>query len=214
VHDAERVKPWEDDEMLVASRMSKHPATASPRETLAEADARMHSGNFRHLPITDNGKLIGMLSDHDIRQHQGHLKDTRITGAMTDNPITVGPDTTMEEAAEIMLERKISGLPVVDKGNLVGIVTTTDLLAAFMEIFGAAEENTTRVDLLLDAAPPRDLPNASQIIQNAGGEILGLGTYRDRWEDERVYYLVIRANPQKPVMDALESNGFRVLGTH
>ncbi len=174
----------------------------------------MHSGNFRHLPIVDNGKLVGMLSDHDVRQHQGHLTDTRVTGAMTENPITVTPDTTMEEAAEIMLERKIGGLPVVDKDRLVGIITTTDLLGAFVEIFGAAEENTTRIDLMLDPGPPRDLPSATQAIQSAGGEILGLGTYRDRWKDERVYYLVIRADAMKPVMDALEGNGFRVLGIH
>jgi len=200
--------------MLVASRMSKNPATASPKETLAELEAKMRSGNFRHIPIVENGKVVGMISDHDIRQHQGHLTDTRVTGAMTDNPITVAPETTMEEAAKIMLERKISGLPVVDKGKLVGIITTTDLLGAFMEIFGAAEENATRIDLMLEAAPPRDLPNASQVIQNAGGEILGLGTYRDRWENERVYYLVVRAERQEPVMDALESKGFRVLGSH
>jgi acetoin utilization protein AcuB len=164
---------YEEDEMLVASRMSKNPATASPRDTLAQAEAKMHSGNFRHLPITENGKLVGMLSDHDVRQHQGHLTDTRVTGAMTDNPITVTPETTMEEAAEIMLERKIGGLPVVDKEKLVGMITTTDLLGAFVEIFGTSEENATRVDLMLDPAPPRDLPNASQVIQTAKGEILG-----------------------------------------
>jgi acetoin utilization protein AcuB len=200
--------------MLVASRMSRNPATASPKETLAAADAKMHSGNFRHLPIIENGKLLGMLSDHDIRQHQGHLADTRVTGAMSDNPIVVGPDTTMEEAAEIMLERKISGLPVVEKDQLVGIVTTTDLLSAFVEIFGTAEENTTRIDLMLDPKPPRDLPSALQIIQAAGGEILGLGTYRDRWQEERVYYLVIRAPSLKPVMAGLESEGYRILGMH
>ncbi len=200
--------------MLVASRMSKNPVTASPRDTLAEAQARMDSGNFRHLPVTDQGRLVGMLSDHDIRQHQGHLTDTRVTGAMTDNPITVSPDTTMEEAAEIMLERKISGLPVVEQGKLVGIITTADLLGAFLEIFGSAEENATRIDLMLDESGPRDLPNASQVIQSAGGEILGLGTYRDRWDEERVYYLVVRAPALKPVMDALEAKGFRVLGTH
>jgi acetoin utilization protein AcuB len=200
--------------MLVASRMSKNPVTASPRDTLAEAQARMDSGNFRHLPVTDQGRLVGMLSDHDIRQHQGHLTDTRVTGAMTENPITVSPDTTMEEAAEIMLERKISGLPVVEQGKLVGIITTADLLGAFVEIFGSAEENATRIDLMLDESGPRDLPNASQVIQSAGGEILGLGTYRDRWDEERVYYLVVRAPALKPVMDALEAKGFRVLGTH
>ncbi len=200
--------------MLVANRMSKNPQTASPRDTLAEAEAKMHAGNFRHLPIVADGKLVGMLSDHDIRQHQGHLKDTRVTGAMTDNPITVTPDTSLEEAAEILLERKIGGLPVVDNEKLVGMITTTDMLGAFVEIFGTAEENATRVDLMIDSAPPHDLPHASEVIQKSGGEILGLGTYRDRWKEERVYYLVVRANPIKPVIDALAGNGFRVLGIH
>ncbi|HXR35633.1 MAG TPA: CBS domain-containing protein [Candidatus Binataceae bacterium] len=200
--------------MLVANRMSKNPQTASPRDTLAEAEAKMHAGNFRHLPIVADGKLVGMLSDHDIRQHQGHLKDTRVTGAMTDNPITVTPDTSLEEAAEILLERKIGGLPVVANEKLVGMITTTDILSAFVEIFGTAEENATRVDLMMDSAPPRDLPHASEVIQKSGGEILGLGTYRDRWKEERVYYLVVRANPIKPVIDALAGNGFRVLGSH
>jgi acetoin utilization protein AcuB len=200
--------------MLVASRMSRNPATVSLRDTLAEAQARMHSGNFRHLPVTENGKLVGMLSDHDVRQHQGHLTDTRVTGAMTENPITVSAETTMEEAAEIMLERKISGLPVVEHGKLVGIITTADLLGAFLEIFGTTEENATRIDIMLDEKGERDLSNASQVIHSAGGEILGLGTYRDRWEEERVYYLVIRASSIDPVVNALGTRGFRVLGVH
>jgi acetoin utilization protein AcuB len=200
--------------MLVADRMSKSPQTASPRDTLAEADAKMHGGNFRHLPIVVDGKLVGMLSDHDVRQHQGHLKDTRVTGAMTDNPITVTPATSMEEAAEIMLERKIGALPVVENEKLVGMITTTDILGAFVEIFGTAEENATRIDLLLESRPPRDLAHASKVIQEAGAEILGLGTYRERWKEERVYYVVVRANPVKPVVDALTSDGFRLLGVH
>jgi acetoin utilization protein AcuB len=204
----------EGDDMLVASHMNKQPITATPRDTLAEAAAKMTAGNFRHLPIVVDGKLVGMLSDHDIRQHQGHLKDTRVTGAMTEDPITVTPDTTMEDAAEILLERKIGGLPVVEKGQLVGMITTTDILGAFIEIFGISEENATRIDLMLDAEAPTDLPHASEAIHKSGGEILGLGTYRERWDAERVYYLVVRANPVKPVMDALASQGFRVLGVH
>lgn len=200
--------------MLVASRMNKSPVTVGLKNSLAEADAKMHSGNFRHLPIVADGKLVGMLSDHDIRQHQGHLADTRVTGAMTENAITIGPETSMEEAAEIMLERKIGGLPVVENEKLVGIITTTDLLGAFIEIFGTAEENTSRIDLMLEPTAPHDLPRALETIQNSGGEILGLGTYRDQWESERVYYLVVRANPMKPVTDALTSQGFRLLGTH
>lgn len=85
--------------------MNKNPVTIEPTQSLAEAEAKMHSGNFRHLPIVEGGKLIGMLSDHDIRQHQGHLKDTRVTGAMTDDPITVTADMAIEDAVKIMLEK-------------------------------------------------------------------------------------------------------------
>jgi acetoin utilization protein AcuB len=200
--------------MLVANRMNKNPVTVEPTESLAQAEAKMHSGNFRHLPIVKGGKLIGMLSDHDIRQHQGHLKDTRVTGAMTDDPITVAPDMAMEDAAEIMLERKIGALPVVDKGELVGIITATDMLEAFVEIFGATEKDAARIDVLLEPAPPLDLPRATEVIQKCGGEVLGLGTYRDRWEQERVYYLVVRAKPFEAVTEALSKGGFRVLGIH
>jgi acetoin utilization protein AcuB len=204
----------EEAHMLVANRMNKNPVTVEPTETLAQAEAKMNSGNFRHLLIVKDRKLVGMLSDHDIRQHQGHLKDTRVTGAMSDDPITVTPDLAMEDAAEIMLEKKIGALPVVDKGELVGIITTTDMLEAFVEIFGAAEEDATRIDVLLDPAPPLDLPRAAEVIQKCGGEVLGLGTYRDRWEKERVHYLVVRAKPLEAVTQALSKGGFRVLGVH
>ena len=133
---------------------------------------------------------------------------------MSDDPITVTPDLAMEDAAEIMLEKKIGALPVVDKGELVGIITTTDMLEAFVEIFGAAEEDATRIDVLLDPAPPLDLPRAAEVIQKCGGEVLGLGTYRDRWEKERVHYLVVRAKPLEAVTQALSKGGFRVLGVH
>jgi hypothetical protein len=64
---------------------------------------------------------------------------------------------------------------------------------------------------MLDSGPPRDMPHASEVIQQSGGEmILGSGTYRDRRKEESVYYLAVRANPVKTVIDALTCNGFRV----
>jgi len=200
--------------MLVGNLMNKNPVTVEPTESLAEAEAKMHGGNFRHLPIVQGGKLIGMLSDHDIRQHHGHLKDTRVTGAMTDDPITVTADMAIEDAVEIMLERKISALPVLDEGKLAGIITTTDMLEAFVEMFGVTENDATRIDLLLDPTPPLDLPRAAEAIQKCGGEVLGLGTYRDRWQEERAYYVVFRAKPIEAVTQALTKRGFRILGIH
>ncbi len=200
--------------MLVSSRMIKNPATILPTDTLAAADAAMHAGNFRHLAVVKDGKLLGILSDRDIRQHLGHLRDTKVTGAMTDDAITVTPDTAIEDAAEILLTRKIGALPVVDGSKLVGIITTTDLLNAFIELLGVLEKGVSRIDLVLDPSGDYDLQHAIQIIQRSGAELLGLGSHRENWETRRAYYLVVRPEHGERVADMLTTSGFQVIGVH
>lgn len=120
--------------MQVASRMTPNPVTIAPRDSLAEAQERMRTGRFRRLPVVDDGKLVGIVSDRDLRQHWGHLGETRVTAAMTDEVVTVAADAALEEAARIMLARKVGGVPVVEAGRLVGIITASDLLGAFLEL--------------------------------------------------------------------------------
>lgn len=200
--------------MLVSSRMKKAPATVSPADLLAEAEARMNTGNFRHLPVAQDGKLVGMLSDKDLRAHQGHLAEIRVNAVMVAEPFTVAPDAPLELAAQILLERKIGGLPVVKDGALVGIITTTDILDAFVELLGVAERNSRRVDLMLDSSGDYDLAHAVDAIQNSGGEVLGLGTYRQNWGEQRIFYLVLRAEQTQKVADELAGKGFQVLGVY
>jgi acetoin utilization protein AcuB len=119
--------------METAKRMTHKVVTVTPRDSLAKAKALMASGNFRHVPVVeDSGKLVGILSNSDIRWH-GHL-DATVEQAMTPNPAAIGPATTVEEAARLMLRLKISAVPVVVNGKPVGILSTSDILEAFLGI--------------------------------------------------------------------------------
>jgi acetoin utilization protein AcuB len=199
--------------MLVGKRMTQNPVTVAPDETLAAALAKMQAGHFRRLPVMQNGKLVGIVTDRDIRQHLGHEQRTRVTAAMTEDLVTVTPATTLESAAQTMLKRKVGGLPVVENGKLAGIITTSDILTAFLDVMGASEENVARVDLMLTDAP-HDLGDAAKAIAGVGSEILGVGTYREKWEESRVFYVLIRTKDIDHVASVLKAQGFSVLGIH
>jgi len=124
--------------MLVAAHMTKSPITITPSDTLRTADMRMFAGDFRRLPVVEGDRLVGMLSDRDLKAHNGHYERTRVTAAMSENPLVVAPSASLTEAAERMLAYKIDSLPVVENDKLIGIITTTDLLEAFVELSGNA----------------------------------------------------------------------------
>lgn len=114
--------------------MTKHPETISPEDTLAKAQEMMDVGGFRRLPVVKDGVIVGMLTERDLRQHRGHLEATRVNATMSVPVLSVAPHSTVQEAARLMLQRKVGGLPVVDKGLLVGMVTTSDMIRAFLEV--------------------------------------------------------------------------------
>jgi acetoin utilization protein AcuB len=182
--------------MLVQNRMTNNPETISPDEFLTSGLGKMQKGGFRRLPVVKDDKLIGIITDRDLREHAGLLERTKVSSAMTKDLMTVTPRATVEQATKLMLSHKISGLPVTDAGNLVGIITSSDILQAFLEMLGASEEGSFRIDFVLDEK--HDLVLASQTIAERGGEVLGVGTHKDKWEENRVCYLHLRRHrPQK-----------------
>jgi CBS domain-containing protein/predicted CoA-binding protein len=126
----------------VKERMTRNPTAVTPEDALKDAIGKMERGHFRHLPVVDNaGKLIGMLSDRDIRlirpslafmakeDAMVQLQSLTVQQAAVFDPIFVKPETTLKEAAELMLRWQVGGLPVADdKDKLIGIITYTDLL--------------------------------------------------------------------------------------
>jgi Ala-tRNA(Pro) deacylase len=120
----------------VRTWMTPNPETVQVTDTLALAREKMERGRFRRLPVVDaKGKLVAMLTERDLRQHVGYLPTTRVDAAMEERVVTIRPDECLERAVELMLERKIGGLPVVDDGGaLVGIITESDCLRALLEV--------------------------------------------------------------------------------
>jgi nucleotide-binding universal stress UspA family protein len=118
--DKERAGTW----------MTHNPVTAAPEEKLSSVHDKMVEGGFRSVPVVKEGKPIGIVTDRDIRMHVGYLEHTEAFKAMSEAVITITPDTPLLEAARLLRERKIGALPVVEDGNLVGVLTVTDVLVA------------------------------------------------------------------------------------
>jgi acetoin utilization protein AcuB len=123
--------------MQVVNAMTANLVTINADSTVAKAKMLMEAGRFRRLPVVDNDQLIGIISERDLREHLGRLELTYARAIMKNPVITVGPDDSVEEAARIMLKRKIGGLPVLQQGRLVGIVTYSDLLSALLRVLEA-----------------------------------------------------------------------------
>jgi acetoin utilization protein AcuB len=108
--------------------MTKNPVTIGSNEPVSVAVAKMKAGNFRRLPVVDNGKLIGIISEFDLHE-QNYLSDSiLVRQLMTRDPITIPPSATLEAAVRLLSSHKIGALPVVESGRLVGIISARDLL--------------------------------------------------------------------------------------
>lgn len=114
--------------MQVSQRMTKNPVTVGPDETLAAAAEKMKAGNFRRLPVIDDGNLIGVLSQFDMRAQSESLDSVAVRAVMTETPVVIAPTATLERAAATLANHRIGALPVVAGGKLIGIITAKDLL--------------------------------------------------------------------------------------
>jgi len=145
-------------QLLVADVMTPDPVTVTPTTTLSEAVRLMMQGGFRRLPVVDEeGQLIGIVTDRDLRlamdspvvlhersQHEYHMTHVTVSACMTPDPITVEPATPVADAIRRMRDHRIGGLPVVMGDELVGIVTVTDILDAFLEFLESAEADRSQ----------------------------------------------------------------------
>ena len=126
--------------MHIALVMTPNPVTVGPEASLATVKSLMDAGKFRRVVIVEKDMPIGILTERDLREHTGYLESTRVTAAMRSPLIAIAPDRTAEDAARLMIAHKIGGLPVLQGDRLIGIVTSTDLLKAFLRMAAAAEQ--------------------------------------------------------------------------
>lgn len=133
--------------LLVKDVMSPSVVTVTPAQTLREAGDLLRSKHIRQLPVVEDGRLIGIITDRDLKrampsvlsgidreEYDRILDDTRVAQFMTREPMTLTPDTPLKAAVRIFITQKIGALPIVDNSRLVGIVTQIDALRAFYDV--------------------------------------------------------------------------------
>jgi len=123
----------ESDAHVVGRWMTPNPIVADPGEKLVSVRTKMQTGGFRSVPVLGAGKLLGIITDRDLRRHEGYLEQTDVRLAMTEEVATVTPSTPIYDAAKTLTERRIGALPVMDGQRLAGIISTTDVLRAFLD---------------------------------------------------------------------------------
>jgi len=197
--------------MKIHSLMVSDPITITADASISEAIELMKVNSIRHLPVVSRGrKLEGFLTLVDLKQGliPSMLGDLTLRDLMIQEPITVGPDTDIEFAAQLIYKNKIGGMPVVTGDQLVGIITATDILRAFIDMMGILS-STSRIDVVI-GDQPGSLKTALQIINDAGGDIINVGMTSQQ-TGRRIYYFRLAACKTAGIEKALVKQGYEVL---
>jgi len=211
--------------MRVGSRMVREVKTLEEEDTLRTAISRLRQNRIRQIPVVSGKKVVGILTDRDLRQAsmldillpnmcpekevlEQRLDNIPVKEIMTREVITVSPDDIIEDAAKILRDNKIGGLPVVEQGELVGIITVSDILKAFLDMMGIGEPSS-RLELVLDDVPGI-LAEVAQIIKRFKVNIISIVT--TPWTEKGKRLVILRINTiyPNPIVEVLWESGFQV----
>ena len=178
--------------MLVKNWMSKSVITADANDSMQDAMRRMKENGISMLPVIKKGKLVGVVTDRDLKRASASDATTlevhellflitkiKVQEIMTQNPETIPFDFTVEEAAEVLLEKNISGAPVVDgKGKVIGIITKNDLFRVLISLTGVGKRGIQFAFEVEDR--PGSIRELADVIRRYGGRMVSiLSTYEN-----------------------------------
>lgn len=207
--------------MFVKDCMTTSPIGIAKSTPILEALEKMKKLKIRQLPVIEKGTLVGLVTERELLEvtpspattlsvfEMNYLLSKMVVSeVMVKDPITVTPDTTMEEAALIMRENKVNCLLVLEKEQLVGIITQTDIFDAFIEFFGIKKAGTRLVLQTHDRVGA--LAELTDIIKTMNINIRGFVVHR---KDNEVLNIVVRVNTvePEPLVKELEARGIPVL---
>ncbi|SHH48698.1 CBS and ACT domain-containing protein [Desulforamulus hydrothermalis] len=210
--------------MFVKDCMTTSPITIAKSTPILEALEKMKKLKIRQLPVTDKGRLVGLVTERELLtvtpspattlsvfEMNYLLSKMLVSEVMQKNPITVTPDTTIEEAALIMRENKIGSLLVMEADELVGIITQTDIFDAFIEFFGLKKAGTRLVLQVYDRVGA--IADLTEIMKRMNINIRALVIHR---KDNDVIHMVVRVNTvdPEPLVKELEDRGIPVLSVN
>lgn len=204
--------------MYVKNRMTVDPITVHPEQTISEVLDLMKTHTIHRLPVTQNGKLVGLVTQSTIQantpshlttlsMHEMNylLSKTKVGDIMIKRVFTITPDTTVEEAADTMEKKDIGCLPVVGEANvLLGIITTGDILKAFVELLGYNQKGTMRVSVQLSEDKPGVLADFASIFAQQGLSLTHASLVKDG------FHVRCETTDAKKLRKLLEDKGFKV----
>ena len=196
--------------MRVGQIMRKDVVAIAPDKRVGQALKLMQKHNIRHLPVVKNGQMVGWITSRVLREVllASMLEIITVGDVMIEAPLTVTPDTGVEEAARLLYEHKIGGMPVMEGEKLVGVITTMDLLSAFLSMLGLLR-SSSRLDLLLDKRP-EVLEEVSTLVEKAGGKIINIAMGPTKG-NKRMYLFRLSKCELPPIIEALKQAGHQVV---
>ena len=209
--------------MLVKDRMTSDPVVITTDTSLKEALEIVRSKPFRHLPVLDeNGKLVGIVTEKSlvyasptsttalsVFEVDYILSRTKVGQIIQGSVISVGPDWPIEEAARVMVDRRIGCLPVVEDDNLIGIISDTDIFRVFVEGLGGGHPS-----LRITVVVPEEVGSLARITSRVvalGGNIYSLGTFWGERPEDRVIVFRLEGVDREIAVQALEDDGIQVI---
>jgi acetoin utilization protein AcuB len=206
--------------LQVKDSMAREVTTLSPGDTAADALALCRERRIRHLPVLEDGRLVGIVSDRDLRSatpafgdpaRSAALSEVRVGDVMAREVVTADPDDPIDEAANTMRERRINCLPVLEGGELVGIVTSSDVMESLVYLLGAHEPGSRMEVVVPDR--PGTLAGVAGLIGELGINIISVVTGPRTEEDPPSRVAIFRVDTINPsrAADILEKAGYVVL---
>ena len=215
--------------LLVRDWMTEHLVTLSPEASVAEALTLCRKRRIRHIPILEEGRLVGIVSDRDLRdaspalgdpERARTLQEIRVADVMSREVITVDPQDSIENAAQQMYELKIESLPVVSEGavadggstvaeqELLGIVTSSDVMRALVTLAGLPEPGC-RIEV---SVPNREgiLAEVADKIRDLHVDIFDVLSDPDRRSGKRTLIFQLATADPSSVMQSLKTAGYEV----
>ena len=200
--------------MLIGERMSHPVITINPEMPIVDALNLMKREGIRRTPVTKEGKIVGIVSDKDLLNASPSqatslsvwelnylVSKITVRDVMTKKVITVSEDTPIEEAARIMADNKIGGLPVMRDSHIVGIITETDLFKIFLELMGARDMGVRVTALIPDKRG--ELAKVTKAIADEGGSFMSFGQFAGEDETNQLITFKVIGMGEEEVKKAL-----------
>jgi acetoin utilization protein AcuB len=200
--------------MIVSHCMTTELVAINKEASIQEALALMKQHSIRHLPVVDaERELLGWVTDADLRGVliASMLEELTLEDVMVRKPYVVPPDMPLDEAAHLILEKRIGGLPVVEKGKLVGIITVVDILSAFISMMGMFNQSS-RLDVKI-SGPPVSLQELTQLLQDHGAKVVSICHSSVLEGVEDTYTIRLQKIDLKPILTELRAKGVQVVSS-